>query len=136
MISTRGFLYLGVFSLLLTAGAIACAADSSDLSERVALLQYVGGNVSVQPHGIGDWFQGSVIRPLTDGDNVWADKNSRAELNLGSGRLRIDSETSLTLTKVTDLSVQMELHQGALNVHVRRLEDGEVYEIATANVAF
>jgi hypothetical protein len=55
---------------------------------------------SVQPHGVGEWVQGSVIRPLTNADNIWADKNSRAELNLGSARLRIDSETSLTLTNV------------------------------------
>jgi len=54
----------------------------------------------VQPHGVGEWVQGSVIRPLTNADNIWADKNSRAELNLGSARLRIDSETSLTLTNV------------------------------------
>jgi hypothetical protein len=136
MNSTRSFVHLGVFFLLLTTAAIACASDSSDVSERVARLQYLGGNVSVQPHGIGDWFQGSVIRPLTNADNIWADKNSRAELNLGSGRMRIDSETSLTLTKVTDVSVQVELHHGVLNVHVRRLEGGEIYEIDTPNVAF
>jgi ferric-dicitrate binding protein FerR (iron transport regulator) len=136
MNSTRGFVHLGVFFLLLTTAANAYATDSSDFSERVARLQYLGGNVSVQPHGIGDWFQASVIPPLTNADNIWADKNSRAELNLGSGRMRIDSETSLTLTKVTDASVQVELHQGSLNVHVRRLKVGEIYEIDTPNVAF
>jgi len=133
---TRGFIHLGVFCLLLTSAAIACAVDSSDLSSRVARLQYLAGDVSVQPHGTGEWFQGSVIPPLTNADNVWADKNSRAELNLGSGRMRINSETSLTLTKVTDVSVQVELHQGVLNVHVRSLEGHETYEIDTPNLAF
>jgi hypothetical protein len=102
----------------------------------VARLQYLAGDVSVQPHGTGEWIQGSVIRPLTDADNVWADKNSRAELNLGSGRMRIDSETSLTLINLNDRSIQVELHQGVLNVRVRGLGDGEIYEIDTPNLAF
>ena len=132
----RRFIHLGIFLLLLASGGIAGASDSSESPGRVVYLQYLAGEVSVQPQGIGAWIQGSIFRPLTNADNVWADKDSRAELNLVSGRMRIDSETSLTLTKVTDRSVQVELHQGVLNVHVRRLGDGEIYEIDTPNLAF
>jgi len=132
----RRFIHLGIFLLLLASGGNAGASDSSEPPGRVVYLQYLAGDVSVQPHGIGAWIQGSIFRPLTNADNVWADKDSRAELNLVSGRMRIDSETSLTLTKVTDRSVQVELHQGVLNVHVRRLGDGEIYEIDTPNLAF
>jgi hypothetical protein len=127
---------LGIFFLLLASGGITCAADSSNRSGRIPRLQYVAGEVSVQPYGTGEWVQGSVIHPLTNADNVWADKNSRAELNLGSGRMRIDSETSLTLTNVNDMSVQVELHQGVLNVHIRRLGNNETYEIGTPNLGF
>lgn len=136
MNSIRHFIHLGVLLVLLASGAITCVAGSSDPSGRVARLQYVAGEISVQPHGAGEWVQGSVIRPLTNADNIWADKNSRAELNFGSARLRIDSETSLTLTNVNDMSAQVELHQGVLNVHVRRLGSGETYEIDTPNLAF
>jgi Family of unknown function (DUF6600)/FecR protein len=103
---------------------------------RVARLEYMTGAVSVQPQGTGDWVDGSLNRPLTIGDNVWADKDSRAELNLGTGLLRISSETSLTLSNVTNDAVQVQLHQGTLNVHVRKLYGGEVYEIDTPNQAF
>jgi FecR protein len=130
------FIHLGIFLLVLASAGIACASDSSEPPGRVVYLQYLAGEVSVQPHGIEAWIQGSIFRPLTNADNVWADKDSRAELNLGSGRIRIDSETSLTLTKVTDRSVQVELHQGVLNLHVRRLGDGEIYKIDTPNLAF
>jgi hypothetical protein len=136
MHSIRHFIHLGVLLLLLASGAITCVAGSSDPSGRVARLQYVAGEISVQPHGAGEWVQGSVIRPLTNADNIWADKNSRAELNFGSARFRIDSETSLTLTNVNDMSAQVELHQGVLNVHIRRLGSGETYEIDTPNLAF
>jgi hypothetical protein len=50
--------------------------------------------------------------------------------------MRISSETSLTLTNVTNDAVQVQLHQGTLNVHVRKLYGGEVYEIDTPNQAF
>ncbi len=110
--------------------------QTADPSGRVARLGYMTGSVSVQPQGTGDWVQGSLNRPLTNADNVWADKDSRAELNLGTGVMRISSETSLTLTNVTNDVVQVELHQGTLNVHVRKLYGGETYEIDTPNQAF
>jgi len=132
-------------TLLAAVAATAFAADQSadqatdqaaDPPGRVARLEYMNGSVSVQPHGTGDWVQGSTNNPLTNGDNVWADKDSRAELNLGTGLMRINSESSLTLTNVTNNAVQVQLHQGTLNVHVGHLYDGEVYEIDTPNQAF
>ena len=112
------------------------AGQQVDPPGRVARLGYMTGSVSVQPHGTDDWVQGSANRPLTIADNVWADKDSRAELNLGTGFLRISSETSLTLTNVTNDAVQVQLHQGTLNVHIGKLYGGEVYEIDTPNQAF
>jgi len=113
-------------------------ADSNqpDPPGRVARLQYMSGSVSVQPQGTGDWVEGVVNRPLTDGDNIWADKDSRAELNVGSGILRLNSESSLTLTNVNENTVQVQLHQGTLSLEVRRLYNGEVYEVDTQNLAF
>jgi hypothetical protein len=111
-------------------------AQAPDPPGRVARLGYMTGQISVQPQGTADWVEGSANRPLTNADNVWADKNSRAELDLGTGLMRIDSETSLTLTNIDNNAVQVSLHQGALNVHVRRLYNGEVWEVDTPNLAF
>ncbi len=155
MKSRSGFAIAIVFIVLLAVTAL--ATDTSSISApppqnsadaassdspavdppgRVARLQYMTGQVSVQPQGTGDWVQGSSNRPLTDADNVWADKDSRAELDLGTGKLRISSETSLTLTNIDNNAVQVTLHQGALNVHVRHLDEGEVWEVDTPNLAF
>jgi len=101
-----------------------------------ARLQFMSGSVSVQPHGTDNWVAGALNRPLTNSDNIWADKNSRAEINVGSGLVRIDSESSLTLTNVSENAVQLQLHQGALNLHIRNLDDGMNYEVDTANQAF
>jgi hypothetical protein len=112
------------------------ASADDDPPSRVARLQYMAGSVSVQPRGTEDWVGASLNRPLTTADNIWTDKDSRAELNIGTASLRVDDETSLTLTNISDNTVQLQLHQGVLNLRVRRLYDGEIYEIDTPNLAF
>ena len=107
-----------------------------DPSGRVARFQYMSGEVSTQPGGVNDWIAASQNRPLTTADRVWTDKGARAELNVGNGYIRMNSETSLTLTNVSDQNVQLELDQGVLEVTVRHLEPGEIYEVDTPNYAF
>ncbi|HXU15343.1 MAG TPA: DUF6600 domain-containing protein [Terriglobales bacterium] len=123
-------------SALLLRGEDADGDGRPDPPARAARLQYMSGSVSVQPHGTDEWVAGALNRPLTNSDNIWADKNSRAEISLGTGLVRLDSESSLTLTNVDQNTVQLQLHQGAMNLHVRRLYDGETYEVDTPNQAF
>src|ERR1035441_1451138 len=103
---------------------------------RVARVQYMSGEVSMQPGGVNDWVAASMNRPLTTADRVWTDKNARAELNVGDGFIRMDSETSLTLSNVGDNTVQLEVDQGIVEITVRHLERGEIYEVDTPNLAF
>jgi hypothetical protein len=121
-------------------GSMATAPANSgpvnDPPGRVARLQYMTGSVSIQPRGVDDWVQGSANRPLTNADNVWADKDSRAELNTGTGLMQINSESSLTLANVDNNAVQVQLHQGTMDLHIKHLYGGEVYEIDTPNFAF
>src|SRR6266576_5948793 len=111
-------------SLVLFLTTTLVSADD-DPPGRAARLQYISGSVSIQPRGTEDWVAGSLNRPLTIADNVWTDKESRAELNVGTGVIRMGDETSVTLTNVSDSTVQVELHQGTLDVHVRHLFGGE-----------
>ena len=111
-------------------------APQQEPSGRVARVQYMSGEVSTQPGGVNDWVAANTNRPLTTSDRIWTDKNSKAELNVGDGFLRMNSETSLTLTNVSDNTVQLELDQGTLSVTVRHLEAGEIYEVDTPNYAF
>ncbi len=110
--------------------------QQQDPPGRVARVQYMSGEVSMQPGGVNDWVAASMNRPLTTADRVWTDKNSKAELNVGDGFIRMNSETSLTLTNVGDNMVQLELDQGVLEITVKHLEKGEIYEVDTPNYAF
>ena len=121
--------------LLLSLSATVLWADD-DPPGRVARLQYMSGSVSIQPQGTQDWVAATLNRPLTTSDNIWTDKQSRAELNVGTGIFRMDSESSLTISNLSDRTIQVQLHQGTLSLHLRKLYDGEIYEIDTPNMAF
>jgi hypothetical protein len=115
---------------------LVAAVAFGDPPTRVARLQYMSGEVSVQPGGVNDWVPAVVNRPLTTADRVWTDKDSRTEMHLGNAYMRMNAETSITLTNLADETVQVELDQGTLNLRVRHLYEGEIYEVDTPNLAF
>jgi len=111
-------------------------APAQDPPGRVARLSYSSGSVSFQPGGQGDWVTAVQNRPITNGDNLWADKDSRAEFQIGSTAVRMDSETSVTFLQLDDHTTQLRLSQGSLVFRVRHLDDEDHFEIDTPNSAF
>ncbi|MGA9043002.1 MAG: DUF6600 domain-containing protein [Terriglobales bacterium] len=135
MNTAKRFASVLLVGLVVTLWAGLASADD-DPPGRAADIRYISGQVSIQPGGVDDWVGAAINRPLTTADRVWTDQESRTELHLGSSALRLSSETSLTLTNLDDEDVQVELDQGTLNLWVRHLYDGEIYEVDTPNLAF
>lgn len=139
---TRRLSWIGfaVFGLLFTLQSsqriFAQDQDDQDPPTRVARLNYSSGSVSFQPSGEGDWVTAVPNRPLTTGDNLWADQNSRAELHIGSTAIRMNSETSLTFLDLDDHNTQIRLSLGSILLRVRHLDDGDLLEVDTPNLAF
>jgi hypothetical protein len=128
-------LFLVLALSFLSAFSAAALADD-DPPGRVARLNYMQGSVSFQPGGESDWVQASPNRPLTTGDNLWTDRNARGELHIGSTALRLSSETGISFLNLDDRTVQIQLAQGSLSVHLRRLDGGDAFEVDTPNLAF
>jgi hypothetical protein len=110
--------------------------QGDDPPTRVARLGYMEGSVSFQPAGEQDWAQAVANRPMTTGDKLWADKGSRAELQLGSAVIRLSENTGFSFLNLDDHTVQIQLTSGTLNLRVRRLDQGDAYEVDTPNLAF
>ncbi|MBV8144830.1 MAG: FecR protein, partial [Gammaproteobacteria bacterium] len=91
--------------------------------------------MSLQPAGVQDWTAATLNRPLTTGDRLWSDEDSRAELDLGTAAIRLGSYTGFAFLNLNDRSVQMQLSAGALIVSVRDIQNGESYEVDTPNIA-
>jgi len=112
------------------------ARADDDPPGRVARLNYIQGSISFQPSGETDWVEANPNRPLTTGDNLWTDKNSRGELHVGGSSIRVAGETGITFLNLDDRIVQIQLSQGSMNVNVRQLGEGDAFEIDTPNLAF
>ena len=108
---------------------------AQDPPGRAARLSVVTGNVSFQPGGVQDWVAATPNRPLTTGDRLWTDDNSRAEVNLGSAAFRLDSKTNFSFINLDDRVAQVQLSTGTLNVRVRRLGEDEAIEVDTPQAA-
>jgi uncharacterized protein DUF6600 len=111
-------------------------ADEGDPPSRVARISFIDGTVSFQPGGMGDWGTAARNRTVTVGDKIWADKDSRAELQAGQATIHVGSMTALSFLNLDENITQMRLAEGALNFRVRELREGDLYEVDTPNLAF
>jgi len=129
---------LGVAALPLLWFTLTAFAQVDDPPDRVARLNFIQGTVSYLPAGDtdNDWVAAVPNRPLTTGDQVWADANSRGEMHVGSTAIRLDSNTGMSFLNLTSNAMQIRLAEGSLIVDVRQAESGDSFEVDTPNVAF
>ena len=132
----------GLSLLLCFAGLLSLAApkaradEDKDPPTRVARISYIDGSVSLQPGGQGDWGSAAKNRPVTIGDKLWVDKDSRAELQAGQATIHAGSMTALSFLNLDENVTQMRLAEGSLNFRVRELREGDLYEVDAPNMAF
>jgi hypothetical protein len=122
--------------LLSFAAPQARADEEKDPPTRVARISYIEGSVSLQPGGEGDWGAAAQNRPMTIGDKIWVDKDSRAELQAGLASVHLGSMTALSFLNLDQGITQMRLAEGSINFRVAELRQGDIYEVDTPNLAF
>ena len=121
------------------AGAVLLACSGAawaDPPARVARLGYTSGAVSFSPAGETGWDSARTNRPLGAGDRLWTDPAARAEIELGGAQIRLGGATGASLLQLDDRNLQLQLTQGTLNLRVRRLDRGQVFEVDTPQIAF
>ena len=131
--SSRGFACAFAVGVVLLVVSTLAGADPPS---RVARLGLVSGAVSFSPAGEADWVQATVNRPLTPGDRLWVEPGARAEIQIGGATVRLAGDTGVSILNFDDQIAQLQLTQGRLNVRVRRLGSGQVFEVNTPNLAF
>jgi len=109
--------------------------EASDPPDRAGRLSFVQGAVSMQPAGQDQWTAAEVNRPLTTGDKVWTDRDSRAEVSAGGAAIRLSSETGFSFLNLDDNTIQMRMTAGTVYVSVQRLDADDHIELDTPNVA-
>ncbi len=122
---------LAVLAWVILAAPLAHADEPIDPPGRVARVSVALGTVSLEPAGSDQWVADVLNRPLTNDDRLWSDRESRAELHVGSTAIRLGAETGVGILNIDDHAVQLRLSSGTLQVRVRSLEPDETLEIAT-----
>src|SRR5882724_10642710 len=122
--------------LLSFAAPKARAQEEKDPPTRVARISYVDGSVSLQPGGEGDWGAAARNRPMTIGDKIWVDKDSRAELQAGPAAIHLGSMTALSFLNLDEGITQIRLAEGSVNFRVSELRQGDTIELDAPNLAF
>ena len=106
-----------------------------DPPTRVGRLAFVLGMVSFRPAETEEWSPAEPNWPVTSGDRVWTDADSRAEVDAGAVVLRVGPQSELDVVELDDRTLQVRLPQGALTERIVYGEDGEEHEIDAPNAA-
>ena len=108
------------------------AQTQNDPPGRVGRLAFVDGTVSFHDDEENGWSKAIVNTPLTTGDAIWTEPNSRSEVSLAGTRIRMDGSTELDMTQIDDRQVRLQLAQGRVDVKTTTQMDAtQPYEIVT-----
>jgi hypothetical protein len=127
---------LGRLLSALTASLLICTSAWAEPPLRAARLGDIDGAVSFSPAGYPEWVRASLNRPLTTGDRLWTAPGARAEVQVGGAAMRVGPATSVTLLRLDNRLVQLQLPEGVLRLRVRSLGPRQFFEVATPNLAF
>src|SRR5579862_9637485 len=111
--------------ILLLASVVGLGAPSlmADPPARVGRLNLIEGTVSFRAASVDEWAIAQPNRPLTTGDRLWTDENSRAEVHVGATAIRLSAQTELDFVNVDDNTLQMRLASGTVTIRVRSVDD-------------
>lgn len=106
------------------------------IRQSVARISHFEGAVSFnRGDSPDDWQPASLNYPMTLGDRIWTDRNSRVELELPGGTVYLGPETELAALDLTRDVRQLSLALGRASFRIRRMDRDEVFEVATPNVS-
>lgn len=107
----------------------------SQSPDSAARLSYVDGSVSVLPPGAKQWDKAFLNRPLGSGDQLWSDRDSRAEVDLGGVLLRLSNNSEISMLEVSEQGLQLGVGVGTVDIALHDAESARTFEIDTPQVA-
>lgn len=140
-------LLLGLTNNLVIANAQESQNDSDQITsdepeddapvQRVMRLSFVQGDVSFLRAGVTEWANAVENLPLLAGDQIYAGRGARAELQLGRGSyIRLSENTALTIAELSDTASQFEITEGIAIIRLERLQTAfGRFEVDTPNAA-
>jgi hypothetical protein len=118
-------------SLLLLTLAFFALSALADPPGRVGRIAETDGNVWLYDDDQGEWVQGRRNRPVQEGDRISAEQGGRAEVQIGSATLRLDSATDVEFKQMDDARVRVRVHGGSVALRVRAGDSAREFAVVT-----
>jgi hypothetical protein len=127
-----------LLSVLFAPFAVAQGRDDyGEIRQTVARISYISGEVSFsRGDDPDDWQPADRNVPMTLGDRVYTGSRSRLELQIhGGDSIRLGARSDLAALNLTDDTKQFAVKAGVASFQIRRLYEGELFEVDTPNAA-
>lgn len=126
-------------ALALLAGVFVCAAPAlADPPGRVGRIAWLEGSgaVHLQDANSGTSTRAPLNQPLTSGDILSTDPDTRAEVQIGSTTVRLEGNTRLEFDRIDDQAIHAYLADGQAFVKLTEREVLDDFELETRNGRF
>lgn len=132
MHSAKRVLWAVFLMVPLLAAGRALAADVDDyipeVTDRVARISFISGDVQVRRAGEQDWERATLNLPLVEGDEVATDPRGRLEVQFNSYTyLRLAESSYLKIEALRDEGIAVSLPQGSLSLRVNDFDQARGY---------
>ena len=119
-------------SLLLSLLCVLPANAQSDPPGRVGRVSLTSGQVDFREYA-NDWSRPALVNwPIVSGNVISTLRFGRAEVQIGSTALRLESETELEFKLLDDFHLVLRLNSGAVHIRVANPEIAPQFELLTA----
>jgi hypothetical protein len=125
-----------VLAFPMTLALCSTAWADPDPPGRVGRLADLRGTVWIYDNEQGEWVQANRNRPITTGDRLSVDHDSRAVLQIGSATVRLDADTQVYAGQIDDERIRFELQDGSLAARLRNADVAAQFEVDTADGRF
>ena len=124
--STKFFIQL--LAGLLLAAALPALADPP---ARVGRVSHVSGQVSFRADKDDEWTQAALNYPVTSHNQFATSPGARLEIRVGSAAIRLDEDSEISLPRIDDDAIRVNVKRGVANVSVRSRESRNPVEVLT-----
>jgi len=110
----------------------------ADPAGRIGRMAWLSGQGAVNLYNpnSGDSYSAALNQPLTSGDTLTTVADSRAEIQIGSMSVRLDSGSMLEIARIDDDQVRLYLNEGRAIVKLPSREVVQDFELVTRNGRF
>ena len=120
--------FIQLFAGLLLAAALPALADPP---ARVGRVSHISGQVSFRADKDDDWIPASLNYPVTSHNGFATSLGSRLEIRVGSAAIRVDEDSEVSLPRLDDDAIRLNVKRGVASVTVRSRESRDPIEVLT-----